>query len=94
MKLTTTWEAIIKATGYSWEDVRGFARDEGINLERKVTLLSKKNLAKIILCNYAIREGYFTHWFEAKEEYISFCQSLQNPDTIQPTLWVEWLKLL
>ena len=83
------WKELKEVTCYNSTDLRGFAEDEGFR--SPLSSFQKIKLAKIVLCNFAVREGFFSLWSDAKAEYVTFCKETGVLDNIEPMLWLDWL---
>lgn len=85
------WESVREATGYQSEDIRGFCNDEG--LKTPLNDFNTLKLYRIVLCNFAVREGYTETWSQAAKQYDKMCKELSHLDVVYPSLWLRWLEI-
>lgn len=64
-------DKLCEVTGYTLLDLAGFAKDEGYPI-RPILLspFQKIQFRNLVLCYWAIKEGYFTSWALAEDEFV------------------------
>lgn len=84
---TTLWRKLGLATGYNYRDISGFAREEGYKPQLDNLMpIQKVWLRNIVLCNWAVRDGYFKTWIEADEAFSKLWGSVEEKALIDA--WV------
>ena len=86
---TPLFDKLCEVTGYTLLDLAVFAKDEGYPL--MPILLSpfqKIQLRNIVLCHWAIKEGYFTSWSHAEVEFIKLWGKEKEIDLIGA--WIDY----
>ncbi|NJM68541.1 MAG: hypothetical protein HC851_24195 [Acaryochloris sp. RU_4_1] len=85
----TLWAKLGLVTGYSFQDIVWFARAEGFDRSPNAMLpIQKVWLRNIILCNWAVREGYFSLWSEADQEFCNLWGEVEESELIDE--WIEY----
>lgn len=85
----TLIDKLCEVTGYTLLDLAEFAKDEGYSI-RPILLspFQKIQLRNIVLCHWALKEGYFNSWAIAENEFIKLWGKVKEMDLI--CAWVDY----
>lgn len=85
----TLLDKLCEVTGYTLLDLTEFAKDEGYPISPILLSPFQKNqLRNIVLCHWAIKEGYFKSWTLAEDEFIKLWGKVKEIDLIGA--WVDF----